>query len=92
MPILVAEALRYQARDCLRVAQQTSDPRVKEELLSAAAWLHEEAIKIEKLLASSRGGGPTSTPPGGPASTPPKGNRRALPAPRSSPRYQRLAI
>ncbi len=63
MPATVAEALRRQARDCLRVAQATSDPAVRNELLAAAAWLHEEAVKIEKLLTRPRGGGgPGSAP------------------------------
>ncbi len=52
MPRNVAESLRRQSKECLDVAQTTSDPRVKHELLAAAAWLHEQAIKLEKLLQS----------------------------------------
>jgi hypothetical protein len=37
MPTTVVEALRRQAKDCLRVAQTTSDPAVRNELLTAAA-------------------------------------------------------
>jgi hypothetical protein len=40
-PTTVVEALRRQAADSLRVAQATSDPAVRNELLAAAAWLHE---------------------------------------------------
>jgi hypothetical protein len=46
---LLAEFLCRQAQQCLRAAQATSDPVVKNELLSAAACLHEEAVKLEKL-------------------------------------------
>jgi hypothetical protein len=84
MPDTVAESLRRQAQECLRISQATSDPAVKNELLSAAAWLHEEAIKIEKLLSRGKGGGGP-----GAASQRPRGNRsRASFPPRSSPRYQ----
>src|SRR5579864_880491 len=84
MPDLVAESLRRQAQECLRASQATTDPIVKNELLSAAAWLHEEAIKLEKLLARGKGGG-------GPGSGSPRPNRnrnRAPTRPRPSPRYQ----
>jgi len=86
MPLGVAESLRRQAEDCLRVAQVTRDPRLKNELIAAAAWLHEEAIRLEKL-AGGGGGGP------GTGSVPPKGSRgRAPPVPRSTPRYHRQGV
>ena len=86
MPVMVAESLRRQAADCLRIAKLTRDPRMRQELLHAAALLHEEATRIEKLLADpsgGNGGGPGSTPP-------PSGKReRASPATgRVPPRYQ----
>jgi len=69
----------------LRVAQSTSDPVVKNELLAAAAWLHDEAIKIEKLLTSPRGGGGGPQPP-----VRSKADRERAPRPpRSLPRYHR---
>jgi hypothetical protein len=41
MPATVAQSLRQQAEECLRVAQDTKDDSVRMELLTAAAWLHE---------------------------------------------------
>lgn len=84
MPLSVAEALRRQAHDCLRVAQASSDAAVKNELVAAAAWLHEEAVKIEKLVAGPRGGG---GPGSGTAGETGK-RRRAGRGPRPTPRYQ----
>jgi hypothetical protein len=43
LPASVAQALRQQAEECLRVAQGTKDDSVPMELLTAAAWLHEKA-------------------------------------------------
>jgi hypothetical protein len=63
MALTVAEHLRKQAKECLEVAQRTSDQTVRIELLTAAAWLHDEALKIERLLTGPRGGG-SSTPSG----------------------------
>jgi hypothetical protein len=54
MPFSVANALRKQASECLRVARSTADNAVRNELLAAAAWLHEEAVRIEGLV--QRGG------------------------------------
>lgn len=85
MPLMVAESLRRQAADCLRVAKLTRDPRVRQELLHAAALLHEEATRIEKLLADPTGGS------GGPGSTPPPSGKRERASPASGripPRYQ----
>lgn len=56
MPRSVAHALRLQSKQCLEVARRTSDRAVRDELLSAAAWLHEEATKIEAMLDPPRGG------------------------------------
>ena len=50
MPDRVALSLRQQAEECLRVAQQTTDPVVRMELLSAASWLHDKASRIEEAL------------------------------------------
>ena len=63
MPRTVAHALRLQSKQCLDVAKRTSDPAVRDELLSAAAWLHEEATKIEAMLDPPRGGGGLDAPP-----------------------------
>jgi hypothetical protein len=85
MPLGIAEALRREAQDCLRVATITRDPVIKRELISAAAWLHEEAQRLEKL-ANGGGGGPGSGSP------PPRGGRkRAAPFSRMPPRYQHPA-
>jgi hypothetical protein len=53
MPANVAQSLRQQAEECLRVAQETKDDSVRMELLTAAAWLHEKAAKIEAALSKS---------------------------------------
>jgi hypothetical protein len=37
----------------LRVAQRSTDPAVKNELLAAAAWLHEHAKKLEALASKT---------------------------------------
>jgi hypothetical protein len=59
VPSTITKGLRHQASECLRVAQTTSDAAIRAELFIAAAWIHEEAIKIENLLnASRRGDGP----------------------------------
>ncbi|HWI28870.1 MAG TPA: hypothetical protein VN668_17975 [Stellaceae bacterium] len=80
MPISVAQSLRRQAKDCLDVAKKTNDESVRNELLAAAVWLHEEALKIERLL--GRGGGGPSSPSSGQ-----KGERRrSVIAPRRTPR------
>ena len=86
MPVMVAESLRRQAADCLRVAKLTRDPRMRQELLHAAALLHEEATRIEKLLSDPKGGNG-----GGPSSTPPRSGKRERASPasgRTPPRYQ----
>jgi hypothetical protein len=57
LPSLVADSLRKQARECLEAAKRTSDVAVREELLAASAWLHEEALKLEGLLERGGGGG-----------------------------------
>jgi hypothetical protein len=86
MPLSIAEAFRRQSEDCLRIARVTRDPRIKKELIDAAAWLHEEAARLEKL-AGAGGGGP------GAGTEPPKGNRSRAPLqPRSTPRYHRWTI
>jgi len=81
MPSLVADALRRQAQECLETAKRTQDVAVREELLAAAAWLHEEAIKIEELLHRGGGGEPNKTPRSGSPFMPPKGGSRAAPHP-----------
>jgi hypothetical protein len=58
MPGSVAASLREQAEECLRVAQGNEDDSVRMELLTAAAWLHEKAAKIEAAL--SRGAPPAT--------------------------------
>jgi hypothetical protein len=58
MPASVAQSLQQQAEECLRVAQGTKDDSVRMELLTAAAWLHEKAAKIEAAL--SRGAPPAT--------------------------------
>ena len=50
MPAGVALSLRQQAEECLRVARITTDEAVRMELLTAAAWLHEKAERIEAAL------------------------------------------
>jgi len=50
MPAKVALLLRQQAEECLRVAQVTTDGNVRMELLTAAAWLHDKAARIEAAL------------------------------------------
>ena len=83
MPQTIAESLRQQAEECLRAAHRTQDPAIRNELIAAAAWLHDEAVRLEKLLGSGGGGGP------GPGTPPPKtGRNRAPPASRPPPRYQ----
>jgi hypothetical protein len=54
MPIAVAEPLRLQAEECLRISRASQDPAVKNELLAAAIWLHEKAAHLEKLAARRR--------------------------------------
>jgi hypothetical protein len=87
MPRTVAHALRIQSKQCLDVAKRTNDPAVKEELLSAAAWLHEEATKIEAMLGPPRGGGS-----GGPGVPPTRRTKqRTHPAPNPPPRRHQPA-
>ena len=62
MPRTTVASLREQARECLEASKRTDDEAVKNELLAAAAWLHEEAIKLEKLLNAPRGGGGPGSP------------------------------
>ena len=50
MPDRVGSSLRLQAEECLRVAKETSDPVVRMELLSAAAWLHDKEARIEQAV------------------------------------------
>jgi hypothetical protein len=62
MPRTTVEALRQQSKECLEASRRTDDKAVRDELLTAAVWLHEEAIRIEKLLSGPQGGGgPGST-------------------------------
>ena len=62
MPRTTGQSLREQAKECLEASQRTDDEAVKNELLAAAAWLHGEAVKLEKLLNSQRGGGGPGSP------------------------------
>lgn len=57
MPRTAIQLLRIQAKEVLEASKRTPDRAVKNELLAAAAWLHEEAVKLEKLLNTPRGGG-----------------------------------
>jgi type VI protein secretion system component VasF len=50
MPNTVVESLRRQAEECLTVARASRDQAVKNELLTAAAWLFEHAEKLESIL------------------------------------------
>ena len=43
----IAGSLRNQAQECLRLSRSTTDPKVHRELLTAAAWLHEKAARLE---------------------------------------------
>ena len=66
MPFVVAQKLRKQASECLDIARKTSDMAVRNELLTAAAWLHDEAVRLEVLVKRKDGGmgraGPSPTP------------------------------
>lgn len=62
MPRTTVQSLREQAKECLDASKRTDDEVVRNELLAAAAWLHEEAIKLEKLLNAPRGGGGPGSP------------------------------
>jgi hypothetical protein len=66
--------------ECLETAKRTSDQAVRRELLAAAGWLHEEAIKLETMVAGPGGGGGST--PGGPAESRPRAPRGRQSAPR----------
>ena len=85
MPWSVAESLRQQSADCLRVAKSTSDNAVRQELLAAAAWLHDEAQRIEELL-RGRGGSGTGSGPGIPPKNSPNPSSRGSEAGVAGPR------
>jgi len=61
MPKTAIQLLRIQAKECLEASKRTSDRAVKNELLTAAVWLHDEAVKLERLLNTPRGGGGPSS-------------------------------
>ena len=46
---MLASLLRREAEKCLLIADETSDPDVKAEMLAASASLHQGAERIELL-------------------------------------------
>jgi len=83
MPLSVAQKLRDQAMECLETAKRTSDQAVRRELLAAAGWLHEEAIKLETMVSGPGGGGGST--PGEPTGNRPCATRGRQSAPRNRP-------